>query len=71
MIKTDCVHHWMIDTPDGPTSHGRCERCGEGREFPNWIEGTYNFDTPVEGDEEDHLAPPKRRSGGILAKRKS
>lgn len=30
-----CVHHWLIDTPRGSMSSGRCKRCGEVREFRN------------------------------------
>ncbi len=30
-----CQHHWIIDTPRGSTSAGRCKRCGEEREFRN------------------------------------
>ena len=28
-----CPHHWIIETPDGPISTGRCRMCGEEREF--------------------------------------
>ena len=30
-----CVHHWIIDPPEGPTSAGVCARCGESRQFRN------------------------------------
>lgn len=30
-----CRHHWIIETPRGATSMGRCKRCGEEREFRN------------------------------------
>lgn len=30
-----CQHHWVIETPRGATSLGRCKRCGEEREFRN------------------------------------
>jgi hypothetical protein len=30
-----CQHHWLIETPRGSTSHGRCKVCGEEREFRN------------------------------------
>lgn len=33
---TACVHHYLIDSPDGPTSAARCRRCGARREFQNW-----------------------------------
>lgn len=30
-----CVHHWIIESPDGPTSKGRCRHCGIVAEFSN------------------------------------
>ncbi len=39
-ILGDCTHHWMIDSPNGPTSLGRCRDCDEVREFPNSCEDT-------------------------------
>lgn len=30
-----CVHHWVIDPPDGPISKGTCIRCGTGKDFYN------------------------------------
>lgn len=33
------AHHWIIDTPDGPTSPGTCIECGESRTFRNWGTG--------------------------------
>ena len=30
-----CRHHWVIDTPNGAVSGGRCKRCGVIREFRN------------------------------------
>ena len=30
-----CPHHWVIDTPNGPTSVGTCKMCGEKQEFMN------------------------------------
>lgn len=30
-----CSHHWVIDTPNGALSGGRCKRCGAEREFRN------------------------------------
>jgi hypothetical protein len=33
-----CRHHWVIETPDGPTSEGRCKRCGQRKSFLNVFE---------------------------------
>ena len=30
-----CVHWWRIEIPEGPTSRGKCSRCGDEREFRN------------------------------------
>ena len=32
-----CVHHWIIDPPDGPVSTGMCQKCGEKRQFQNYF----------------------------------
>jgi len=29
------VHHWIIETANGPTSIGRCQKCRAKREFSN------------------------------------
>jgi hypothetical protein len=31
----NCRHHWLIEVPNGPTSHGHCKRCGLERDFFN------------------------------------
>ncbi|MGE3076782.1 MAG: hypothetical protein AB7N24_07950 [Dehalococcoidia bacterium] len=35
---TLCRHHWVIETPNGSVSAGRCKRCGIDREFRNSAE---------------------------------
>lgn len=30
-----CAHHWVIATPNGEMSIGRCKICGLEKEFPN------------------------------------
>lgn len=34
-VPTMCRHHWVIETPNGAVSGGRCKRCGLVREFRN------------------------------------
>ena len=34
-VSATCAHHWVIAAPNGPTSEGVCQRCGERREFAN------------------------------------
>ena len=36
---TSCMHHWMIDQPNGPTSMGTCKICGLSQEFNNSVQG--------------------------------
>jgi hypothetical protein len=33
-----CIHHWIVEPADGPTSRGRCKRCGSERRFSNSTE---------------------------------
>jgi hypothetical protein len=33
-----CVHRWVIESPEGETSHGTCRVCGAEKEFPNAAE---------------------------------
>ena len=35
-VTEQCVHHWIIEPPDGPTSNGVCKICGSIKEFENW-----------------------------------
>ncbi len=35
---TDCQHHWVIETPNGAVSGGRCKLCGQARAFRNSTE---------------------------------
>ena len=39
--KSDCVHQWKIDPPNGPTSQGTCKICSEKRDFHNSLEISY------------------------------
>lgn len=32
-----CVHHWIIEPPDGPVSQGICQKCGTRQEFQNFF----------------------------------
>jgi hypothetical protein len=34
-----CVHYWIIESPHGPTSKGRCRYCGTVAEFFNDLQG--------------------------------
>jgi hypothetical protein len=33
-----CAHRWVIESPNGATSLGKCRVCGAEKEFPNSAE---------------------------------
>ena len=33
--QIECVHEWLIDSPNGPVSKGECLNCGQVSEFKN------------------------------------
>ena len=37
---SDCMHHWVIESPNGPTSQGVCKLCGALGEFRNSMPGS-------------------------------
>ncbi len=36
-IDVTCVHHWVIESPEGPISRGMCKFCGAEDLFQNYI----------------------------------
>ena len=36
MTVAACRHHWSLETPTGPWTHGQCKLCGSERDFPSW-----------------------------------
>jgi hypothetical protein len=38
VAKDNCVHHWLIETPNGRESTGLCKRCGATKSFANSTE---------------------------------
>ena len=51
--QEQCVHHWIIDPPEGPVSKGACKLCGEEKEFPNDLSYSWKEDNKDEIKEED------------------
>lgn len=47
-LPPTCVHEWVIEPPNGPTSQGKCRRCDEVRAFRNSLDITY-WDTQRHG----------------------
>lgn len=35
----NCVHHWILGSPEDDIIKGRCKRCGVHREYPASVEG--------------------------------
>ena len=75
-----CQHHWVIDTPRGSTSPGRCKRCGEERDFRNsasdhvWEDdsgGSYNAwrgvrSSPSRSSEDGEVTTAAATGGGVM-----
>ena len=40
MPPETCTHHWILQTPNGPTSEGTCKRCHLTREFVNYLDAS-------------------------------
>jgi len=46
MTAVACPPHWfLVAAQNGPTSRGRCKKCGETREFTNTPANTYFYGT--------------------------
>jgi hypothetical protein len=50
--ETQCVHHWIIESADGPVSIGKCKHCGMVKEFYNNLKEVINIDK--KSPDEDH-----------------
>lgn len=50
----ECAHHWVIDSPSGPTSRGVCKQCGAEGEFKNSLpDGTWERDSSQSNSSEN------------------
>lgn len=56
-----CVHHWVLETPDGPESTGTCARCGTTKSFPN---------TPPRLTRSEFRVSAEPRSRGVRSSRR-
>ena len=75
-----CQHHWVIASPRGALSEGRCKRCGEEREFRNstdyvWDNDSGSGSTPWRGirstpttavHSDDEMAASARSTGAAM-----
>lgn len=76
--EATCRHHWLIETPRGSLSKGRCKLCGEERQFRNsatdyvWDDDSSSTGygswrglgpTPSVADDDELTAAPESPSG--------
>jgi hypothetical protein len=59
-----CAHHWVIASPNGEMSMGRCKVCGAEKEFPNSAED-YLWERSVPQSRWTGRADPKSFSDGF------
>jgi hypothetical protein len=59
-----CAHHWVIASPNGELSLGRCKVCGAEKEFPNSAED-YLWERSVPQSRWTGRADPKSFSDGF------
>ena len=53
-----CPHHWVIDSPNGPTSTGTCKLCGAKQDFVNSL-GSVGWEKVTSyGRSINHMAAP-------------
>jgi len=57
----DCIHHFRIALPNGPTSAGRCLKCGLVRQFAN-----YSVDMQYGRDYDKPLSPSIESVEGMM-----
>ena len=36
-MRKPCVHHWILETPEGLITIGRCKKCRKKQEFPTHL----------------------------------
>ena len=39
--KKPHVHHWVLETPEGPEVKGRCKKCRQTQMFPSSYDESY------------------------------
>jgi hypothetical protein len=61
-----CRHHWLIESPHGPTSWGTCKHCGERREFINASQDAFWEGPSVPTGQGDSIAPYTTQIGSSI-----
>lgn len=57
-----CIHHWIYEAPNGPTSVGICLNCGISHTAPNSL--------PYQALESLHFISPSQRAKIVKANKK-
>jgi hypothetical protein len=39
--QQECIHHWIIDSPNSHMSSGKCKLCGAVAKFSNTLTGAF------------------------------
>lgn len=66
-MNPTCQHHWLIESPNGPTSDARCQRCGATRQFRNHHDDSYYNMTIVEREAANKTRREEAALAGIVA----
>ena len=59
-----CRHHWIIESPNGATSPGRCKICGEEKPFRN---SNHDLDWKGYRTQSPEVAPDNSNQGAPVA----
>jgi hypothetical protein len=60
-LTPDCRHHWVIESPSGPTSQGKCRSCGIIRTFKNAFDDLLPSVKTAEGTLETNLGRARKK----------
>tara|TARA_Y100000296_G_C5071984_1_gene205357 strand:+ start:343 stop:594 length:252 start_codon:yes stop_codon:yes gene_type:complete len=59
VTRKKCIHHWVIETANGPTSKGVCGGCGAAKDFDNSIKMPEVNHISLEKNEEEEPTPSR------------
>lgn len=62
-----CKHHWVLESPNGATSEGKCRKCDEVRKFRNSMDDWNSWERDVKGFSE-RLGNPENILGRVASR---
>jgi hypothetical protein len=62
----ECIHHWKLPSPNGPTVHGVCKSCGAERDFPTSNDAVVWQDTGRRAPRVTVLEPGTATSAAVI-----